>query len=128
MIELYVTNAVTGEFRQVFLDLNSTQNQCSIGRFTASDLILSLPDVSRLHATIRMEQGQYILVDHNSTGGTSLNEKLIQPMRAYPLRTKDHFKIGSFSLTIEALIVETSALPSSLASQVITPIRLPVAS
>jgi hypothetical protein len=45
----------------------------NIGRRSENHLILNDPRVSRHHAQIRFNRGQYILFDLNSTGGTLVN-------------------------------------------------------
>jgi pSer/pThr/pTyr-binding forkhead associated (FHA) protein len=44
-----------------------------IGRSYENDLILQYPQISRRHAEIRYDAGQFEIVDINSTGGTFLN-------------------------------------------------------
>ena len=50
----------------------------NIGRKLENDLVIQDPLVSRLHAQIRYEDGQYILYDCESTGGTFVNNKKIE--------------------------------------------------
>ncbi|HEX8861144.1 MAG TPA: DUF1707 and FHA domain-containing protein [Actinomycetes bacterium] len=45
----------------------------TIGRAEACNLVLSRPTVSRYHAELRCQDGQWLLVDLGSTNGTSLN-------------------------------------------------------
>jgi pSer/pThr/pTyr-binding forkhead associated (FHA) protein len=45
----------------------------NIGRRTENHLVIEDPRVSRQHAQIRFNRGQYILFDLNSTGGTLVN-------------------------------------------------------
>ena len=49
----------------------------SIGRHADNDIIVSDPHVSRHHAQLRVAQGYFILLDLNSTGGTSINGQRI---------------------------------------------------
>jgi len=62
-----------------FLIVNGTQvyrlnrKIISIGRHADNDIIVSDPHVSRHHAQLRAAQGYFILLDLNSTGGTSIN-------------------------------------------------------
>jgi pSer/pThr/pTyr-binding forkhead associated (FHA) protein len=49
----------------------------NLGRKSENDVILSDPHVSRYHAQILFEEGYFILVDLNSTVGTSVNGQRI---------------------------------------------------
>ncbi len=44
-----------------------------VGRSHDNDLILELPQISRSHAEIRFEDGDFEIVDMKSTGGTFVN-------------------------------------------------------
>jgi hypothetical protein len=48
-----------------------------IGRLGDSDVVLSDPGVSRRHAEIRQEDGEWIIADLGSTNGTMVNEATI---------------------------------------------------
>ncbi|HLF91439.1 MAG TPA: FHA domain-containing protein [Anaerolineales bacterium] len=51
----------------------------TIGRMEDNDLVIREVRISRYHAQLRAEKGQYILIDLKSTGGTSVNgEKITQ--------------------------------------------------
>ncbi len=65
------------------------------GRLPGSDLVLSHPYVSRRHAQITFEDGNYMLVDLGSRHGTYLNGKLIKD-RA-PLTEGDTLAFGTLS-------------------------------
>ena len=49
----------------------------NIGRKLDNHIVIQDPRISRNHAQIRMVDGQYILLDLNSTGGTMVNGKKI---------------------------------------------------
>jgi len=59
---------------EVFVLKNKTT---TIGRMFDNDLIINDNRVSRYHAQIYLEKSQYCLVDLNSTGGTSVNNKKV---------------------------------------------------
>ncbi len=44
----------------------------NIGRMSDNDLVISDTRISRYHAQLRAENGVYVIVDLNSTGGTSI--------------------------------------------------------
>jgi hypothetical protein len=48
-----------------------------IGRLGESDIVLSDPGVSRRHAEVRRENGEFVVVDLGSTNGTMVNEATI---------------------------------------------------
>ncbi len=48
-----------------------------IGRLGESDIVLADPGVSRRHAEVRAEDGQYVISDLGSTNGTMVNESTI---------------------------------------------------
>ncbi|HEX2090086.1 MAG TPA: DUF3662 and FHA domain-containing protein [Actinomycetota bacterium] len=48
-----------------------------IGRLGESDIVLGDPGVSRRHAEVRAEDGQYVIADLGSTNGTMVNESTI---------------------------------------------------
>jgi hypothetical protein len=55
-----------------------------IGRLLENDLVLKDPHVSRRHALIRLEKGQFFLYDLKSTAGTKVNGNPILSQGLYP--------------------------------------------
>ena len=49
----------------------------NIGRKLDNHIVIHDPRVSRNHAQVRMVEGQFVLLDLNSTGGTLVNTKRI---------------------------------------------------
>ena len=49
-------------------------------------------NISRLHATIEMEQNEYTIIDNQSTNGTIVNKKKI---KSHTLRDNDKIEIGN---------------------------------
>ncbi len=66
-----------------------------IGRDRKSDIVVSDDQASSHHADLvfRPEEKRFILMDHNSTNGTYVNENEIEPRR--DLAAKDVIRIGS---------------------------------
>lgn len=66
-----------------------------LGRDRRSDIIINDDQASSHHADLvfRPEERRFILMDHNSTNGTYVNEVEIEPRR--DLITKDIVRIGS---------------------------------
>jgi hypothetical protein len=66
-----------------------------IGRDRKSDIVINDDQASSHHADLvfRPEEKRFILMDHNSTNGTYVNEAEIEPRR--DLAAKDVIRIGS---------------------------------
>ncbi len=66
-----------------------------LGRDRASDIVVNDDQASTHHADLmfRPEERRFILMDHNSTNGTYVNESEIEPRR--DLSVKDIIRIGS---------------------------------
>jgi hypothetical protein len=66
-----------------------------IGRDRRSDIVIADDQASSHHADLvfRPEERRFILMDHNSTNGTYVNEAEIEPRR--DLAAKDIIRIGS---------------------------------
>ena len=66
-----------------------------IGRDRRSDIVVNDDQASSHHADLvfRPEERRFILMDHNSTNGTYVNETEIEPRR--DLLPKDIIRIGS---------------------------------
>ena len=55
----------------------------------ASDAVISLPIVSRVHARIRKEENEYYLADLNSRNGTYVNGRMLEADEEYLLQDED---------------------------------------
>ena len=70
----------------------------TIGRSDTCAVVIPLPIVSRLHATIELQHGRYLLTDLGSANGTFVNGvRLEQPQ---PLSTNDEIWVGSEEVTL----------------------------
>lgn len=56
---------------------------------TASDAVIDMPTVSRMHAKIRKRDNRYYLSDLNSKNGTTVNGKLLKTGEEYELKNED---------------------------------------
>ncbi|GAB4582038.1 MAG: hypothetical protein Fur0022_47900 [Anaerolineales bacterium] len=56
----------------------------TIGRMADNDLVISEVRISRYHAQLRAVNGRYMLVDLQSTGGTSVNGEKVQKVELFP--------------------------------------------
>lgn len=56
---------------------------------TASDAVIDLPTVSRVHAKIKKKEEGYYLTDLNSRNGTTVNGRLLKAEEEYCLQNED---------------------------------------
>ncbi|NJK91481.1 MAG: FHA domain-containing protein [Blastochloris sp.] len=69
-----------------------TQSLISVGRVEGNDIVLGHPSVSSRHAELRLDSGDYRLVDHNSTNGTRVNDERVSDVM---LRNSDTVMFGN---------------------------------
>jgi pSer/pThr/pTyr-binding forkhead associated (FHA) protein len=69
-----------------------------IGRHTSNDIVINERRVSRYHAEIRFERGQFVLYDLGSLNGVSVNGAMT---RQAVLRNGDIIALGSYSFVFE---------------------------
>ena len=75
-----------GELAPIYLERELTV----IGKLEqASDAVISLPTVSRVHARIRKEENEYYLADLNSRNGTYVNGRMLEADEEYLLQDED---------------------------------------
>ncbi len=88
----------------------------NIGRGEASDV--RLQDTKRLvssrHAQIRQQLDEYVLVDVESTNGTTLNGQWLEAKKEYPLTQHDEIGIGEFVLEFLPSIQETGSVDGDM--------------
>lgn len=56
----------------------------TIGRMQDNDIVITEPQISRYHAQLRAIDGEFVLVDLKSTGGTTINGTPITQAPLYP--------------------------------------------
>ncbi|HLJ33208.1 MAG TPA: FHA domain-containing protein [Ktedonobacteraceae bacterium] len=84
--------------------------EISIGRAPNSDILLSKDKLaSRRHATIRYENGIYVLHDEHSANGTFVNGQQLEESTPRVLQDGDHVSIGEYELTFHGLSTTSSA-------------------
>jgi pSer/pThr/pTyr-binding forkhead associated (FHA) protein len=67
----------------------------NIGRRLENDLVIDDPRVSRSHAQLRAIEGNYVLFDLSSTGGTFVNGSRVNQTIIYP---NDTISLGGVTL------------------------------
>lgn len=76
----------------------------TLGRALDNDLVIQNSLVSRHHAELRVEDGQFILYDLNSTSGTFIENEKIENR---PLKSGDHIHLANVSILF---VIETEPL------------------
>ncbi len=90
----------SGEVLQEFV---LEKQEVVIGRAPSSDILLSKDKLtSRRHATIRYENGAYILTDERSANGTFVNGQQLEEKVPYTLKNGDRVAIGEYELLFHA--------------------------
>lgn len=75
-----------------------TQNELILGRDPAAEIPLSDQSISRKHAKIIKSESKVLLSDLNSSNGTFINDKRIQPGEQVVLAKEDMIKLGNIIL------------------------------
>ena len=80
--------------------LTFAQDRVSIGRAHTNDVKLTNPMrlVSRQHAEIRQEKGEFWVVDLGSKNATWLNGRRLLAAQPYLLQDGDFFRVGDFNI------------------------------
>lgn len=75
-----------------------TERQYLIGRTTLSDIVIPDTYVSKLHAMVQVYANALLLIDLNSTNGTTINSRV---MEKSVLRSDDIISLGRYRLKVE---------------------------
>ncbi len=101
------------ESGEVLQEITLDKPEIVIGRAPSSDILLSKDKLtSRRHATIRYEQGGYILTDERSANGTFVNGQQIEEEAPYKLQNDDRVAIGEYELQFRSSAVEIESMPT----------------
>jgi pSer/pThr/pTyr-binding forkhead associated (FHA) protein len=101
------------ESGEVIQEYTLDKEEITIGRAPTSDILLSKDKLtSRRHATVRYENGQYILRDERSANGTFVNGQQLEELVPYTLKDGDHIGIGEHELIFQAPAVSVDELPT----------------
>jgi pSer/pThr/pTyr-binding forkhead associated (FHA) protein len=76
--------------------------ECFIGRSRNCGVVLPSVEVSRVHSSIRYEEGEYYFCDMASLTGSRINDQAAGLNQRYLLKKDDIIRIGEFILTVEA--------------------------
>ncbi len=91
-----------------------------IGRSRSNHLPLSGAEVSREHAEIAWDDGQFVLRDRMSRSGTFVND---DPIEILPLKAGDRIRVGSLELTFSVGSRTDDDTQSSASSTAISDLR-----
>jgi pSer/pThr/pTyr-binding forkhead associated (FHA) protein len=96
---------------EVLQDYTLEKPETSIGRAPNSDILLSKDKLtSRRHATIRYENGNYVLYDERSANGTFVNGQQLEESTPHILSDNDHIGIGEHEMTFHAYSSPSSSV------------------
>lgn len=93
-----VLRVVRGPQAGAAYQLDPEGGELSIGRSPQCSIFLNDMTVSRMHATIRREEGCYVIADENSFNGVWVNNRNVE---AKALASGDFIQIGTFCLVFE---------------------------
>ena len=71
-----------------------------LGRLHTNDVVLEDPNVSRVHAEIKLEKDGYAIRDLGSTNGTRVNNYPIPPHLPFALNSGDEIKLGNLLIHV----------------------------
>jgi predicted component of type VI protein secretion system len=110
MIELVVIDEKTGESQEKKLTPETLiQGGGLIGRHPSCDIVLTSPEVSRVHGRIVYKEGQYYFTDLGSTGGSQVNKQEAATNQNFLLKPNDVIRIGEFIVLIKEVKVNGSS-------------------
>jgi hypothetical protein len=93
---------------------------CTIGRRVNQDIQIEKESISRQHAEIRLEGGQFFIVDLNSRNGTFVNGTPITPRVDHVLRNYDTLGLGSQAGILRFINNDASTIDSPGQPDIIT--------
>jgi len=94
--------------------------QASIGRSSDNEIVLNDFSVSRRHALLKHEGGEWVLYDNHSTNGIRVNDRHVPNA---PVGSGDRAVIGTFTLTFREEPVEAAPSPMRVVDSTSTCIR-----
>jgi hypothetical protein len=84
------------------------QDRITIGRGSGNDLTLPDQKVSKEHAEIRSDDGDYLLVDRDSKNKTFVDGRRVGETEPYTLKSGDIFRVGDFKIEFAPLFMPSS--------------------
>ncbi|PAX60074.1 FHA domain-containing protein [Brunnivagina elsteri] len=100
---------------EINLDLvTKIKNECIIGRSPESGIVLDSSDVSRMHAKLILENGDYYFCDLGSRNGSLINGKVAETSHKYLLNAGDTIRLGEFVLILEDVNIQTENIAETV--------------
>ena len=84
-----------------------TKHEYVIGRSELADIVIEDTYISKVHAMLKVYGNAVMLIDLNSTNGTSVNSRIVQKT---VLRSNDIISIGHFRIKVENIPVLTAEM------------------
>ena len=95
---------ISGVNTPVCVQLLIDKPEFVMGKSDACDGVLSFNDeISREHCRIVWRDGQYAIVDLNSTNGTCLNDEVLVPGREYRISPGDRLRLSTSTFLVEQI-------------------------
>jgi len=83
---------------QTLASYNLTKHEYVIGRSDLADIVIADTYISKVHAMLKVYGNAVMLIDLNSTNGTSVNSRMVQKT---VLRSNDIITLGHFKIKVE---------------------------
>jgi putative two-component system response regulator len=95
---------ISGTFKDVVIPLDKS-GKTVFGRAKTCTVLFpgNIPGISAIHCGIEQNSNSISLIDYNSTFGTYLNGKKIEPRTPLPLQTGDEIYLGSEDVSFKIL-------------------------
>jgi glycine betaine catabolism B len=120
MLKLKSIDFEQQQFQVHQLDQTSPEKlEWSVGRNPACDLVLTSPEVSRVHGRIIYEDNTYHFIDIGSTSGSLLNGEIVAVNQKYSLHPGDTLQLGDTILRVEEIVPPIPIVSSAAASNLL---------
>lgn len=122
MLKIQVLNSETGKSEEKILKPEKEmRSECIVGRHSSCDLRLDDGEglVSRVHARIIFQDGQYYFSDLGSTDGSRVNNQDVLVNELCPLRQGDVISICQFVLLVQKVELNDLASTAKVSSQIV---------
>lgn len=83
---------------QTLASYNLTKHEYVIGRSDLADIVIADTYISKVHAMLKVYGNAVMLIDLNSTNGTSVNSRMVQKT---VLRSNDIITLGHYKIKVE---------------------------
>lgn len=98
---------------QTLKSIRLTKREYVIGRSELSDILIEDSYVSKVHAMVRVYGNAVMLIDLNSTNGTTVNSRIVQKT---VLRSDDIIVLGHYRLKIENVPAMSTQMEEQVAA------------